>query len=184
MNLQRIGDFTLTWGESLVWDEQRSRLYFVDTLGSAVHWLDNGEGELHTVVAPQMPSGMVATPDGNLVVTLDDGLYIVEPDASRWSLLAAYPPELGGRGNDMCADFEGNLITGKLNLGPAVGSSWWYSPVHGWKLLDDDISNTNGPTVAVLDGEMTLIIGDSSKHYYAYDVRALDGNRGPAPRVR
>jgi len=178
MDIQRVGDFTLQWGESLVWDEQRRRLYFVDTLGSALHWLDDGNTELHTVTAPQMPSGMVATPDGKLVVTMDDGLYLVDPDAATWTLLAAYPPELDGRCNDMCADLDGNLITGKLNLGPAVGSSWWYSPVHGWKLIDDDISNTNGPTVAVLDGQMTLIIGDSSKHYFRYDYDPSTGKVG------
>ena len=178
MDIQRVGDFELTWGESLVWDEQRSRLYFVDTLGMAVHWLDGAVGELHSATAPQMPSGMVATPDGNLVVTMDDGLYVFEPDASRWGLLASYPPELGGRCNDMCADFDGNLITGKLNIGPDEGSSWWYSATQGWKLIDDDISNTNGPTVAVLDGQMTLIIGDSAKHYYRYDYDPATGTVG------
>ncbi len=178
MEIQRVGDFKLTWGESLVWDEQRNRLYFVDTLSSALHWLEDGSTELHTVTAPQMPSGMVATRDGNLVVTMDDGLYVADPDAATFDLLVAYPPELGGRCNDMCADLRGNLITGKLNLGPAEGSSWWYSAGQGWKLIDDDISNTNGPTVAVLDGQMTLIIGDSSKHYYRYDYDPATGAVG------
>ena len=180
MDVQRVGDFTLTWGESLVWDEQRRRLYFVDTLGMALHWLDSGDADLHTVVAPQMPSGMVATPEGRLVVTMDDGLYVVDTDTSEFALLSAYPARLGGRCNDMCADLEGNLITGKLNLGPAEGSAWWYQPSSdNWKLIDDDISNTNGPTVAELDGEMTLIIGDSSKHYFAYYYEPATGTVGP-----
>lgn len=178
MDIRRVGDFTLTWGESLVWDEQRLRLYFVDTLSSALHWIDEGSSELHTVSAPQMPSGMVAAPDGRLVVTLDDGLYVVDPDAETWTLLTLYPTTLDGRCNDMCADFEGNLITGKLNIGPDEGSSWWYSSAQGWKLIDDDISNTNGPTVAVLDGKMTLIIGDSAKHYYRYDYNPATGEVG------
>ena len=179
MDITRIGDFELTWGESLVWDEQRQRLYFVDTLGMAVHWLDDGSDEPHAITAPQMPSGMVATPEGNLVITMDDGLYILDVDAEQWSLLSSYPEALDGRCNDMCADLEGNLITGKLNLGPAEGSSWWYSATDGWRLIDDDISNTNGPTVVVLDGQMTLIIGDSSKHYFRYDYDPATGSVGP-----
>ncbi|HUR77610.1 MAG TPA: SMP-30/gluconolactonase/LRE family protein [Acidimicrobiales bacterium] len=180
MSIDRVGDFTLQWGESLVWDEQRSRLYFVDTLGMALHWLDDGSTELQTFVTPQMPSGMVATPGGQLVVTMDDGLYVVDADAGSCSLLAAYPSQLDGRCNDMCADLDGNLITGKLNLGPAEGSSWWYQPSSDtWKLIDDDISNTNGPTVAELDGAMTLVIGDSSKHYFAYDYEPSTGTVGP-----
>jgi sugar lactone lactonase YvrE len=179
VDIQRVGDFTTTWGESLVWDERRARLYFVDTLGMALHWLDDGSAEPHSVAAPQMPSGMVADEQGRLVVTMDDGLYRVDPDAQTWTMLSPYPERLGGRGNDMCADLEGNLITGKLNLGPDEGSSWWFSPTAGWKLIDDDISNTNGPTVAVLDGQMTLIIGDSSKHYFAYDYEPSTGAVGP-----
>jgi sugar lactone lactonase YvrE len=193
MNVERVGDFTLQWGESLVWDERRGRLYFVDTLGRALHWLENGSEDLHTIEAPQMPSGMVATRDGKLVVTMDDGLYIVDVDAESWTLFSSYPERLGGRCNDMCADLDGNLITGKLNLGPAEGSAWRVTPQGEWTLIDDDISNTNGPTVAVLDGQMTLIIGDSSKHYFRYDYDAARGavgerstfgdvtNLGPSP---
>ncbi|MEY2471135.1 MAG: L-arabinonolactonase [Actinomycetota bacterium] len=180
MNIERVGDFTTTWGESLVWDERRARLYFVDTLGNSIHWLEDGAGELHTFTTPQMPSGMVAAEDGRLVVTFDDGLYVVDVDAGTSELLSPYPERIGGRCNDMVADFEGNLITGKLNLGPAEGSSWWYQPSSDtWKLVDDDIANTNGPTVAVLDGTMTLIIGDSSAQYYAYDYEPSTGSVGP-----
>jgi sugar lactone lactonase YvrE len=179
VDIHRVGDFTTTWGESLVWDERRSRLYFVDTLGMALHWLDDGSADPHTITTPQMPSGMVADEQGRLIVTMDDGLYRVDPDAEEWTRVTEYPAALGGRCNDMCADLAGNLITGKLNLGPDEGSSWWYSPTDGWKLIDDDISNTNGPTVAVLDGRVTLIIGDSSKQYYAYDYDPAAGTVGP-----
>lgn len=180
MDIQRVGDFTTHWGESLVWDDQRQRLYFVDTLGMAIHWLDGDSTDLQTMTTAEMPSGMVATGDGRLIVTMQEGLHVVDVDAGTDVLLSAYPERIGGRCNDMVADFEGNLITGKLNLGPDEGSSWWYQPsTDTWKMLDDDISNTNGPTVAQLDGVMTLIIGDSSKHYYAYDYDPSAGTVGP-----
>ena len=181
MNIARVGNFTTTWGESLVWDERRSRLYFVDTLSNAIHWLDEGSDEPQVLFTPQMPSGMVATEDGRLVVTFDDGLYVVDVDAKDSTLLSAYPERIGGRCNDMVADLAGNLITGKLNLGPAEGSSWWYQPsTDTWKLVDDDIANTNGPTVFEnADGTMTLIIGDSSAHYWAYDYEPSTGAVGP-----
>ena len=127
---------------------------------------------------PSMPTGLVPAEDGSLVVVLDDGLYLVDPDRSTVELLSRFPDEISGRCNDLCADLDGNLITGKLNLGPAEGSAWWYSPTQGWRLLDPDISNTNGPAVAVLDGAMTLIIGDTSAHYYAYPYQANTGAVG------
>lgn len=168
MDITRVGDFALQWGESVIWDERRQRLYFVDCLANSIHWIDHGSAALRTLLTPSMPTGLVPTTDGRLVVALDDGLYVTDLDSDELYLLTPVPEEVGGRCNDACADLDGNLITGKLNLRPAPGSAWWYSLVDGWRLLDPDISNTNGPAAAVLDGEMTLIIGDTSTHYYAY----------------
>lgn len=179
MEFVRVGSFTLGWGESLVWDDRRARVYFVDCAASTVHWVDDGRDELHTVAAPSMPTGVVPADDGRLVVALDGGLHLLDPDREEWSLLAAYPAELGGRCNDACADLDGNLITGKLNLGPAEGSAWWYSPREGWRLLDEEIANTNGPQAALLEGQMTLLIGDTSADYYAYPYTPSTGVVGP-----
>jgi sugar lactone lactonase YvrE len=122
-----------------------------------------------------MPTGLVPATDGRLVVALQDGLFLLEPDSGTVELLSSYPAEIGGRCNDASADLDGNLITGKLNFGPGEGSAWWYSATAGWRLIDDDIANTNGPTVAVIDGEMTLIIGDSSAEYFAYAYAPASG---------
>lgn len=183
MEIARVGEFTLGWGESLVWDERRSRLYFVDCATRRLHWLDadghDHGADLHYLQPPSMPAGIVPTADGRLIGVLDDGLYLLDPDAGTSELLSPYPDELdGGRCNDACADPAGNLITGKLNLGPAEGSAWWYSAAAGWRMLDDDISNTNGPQVGVLDGETTLIVGDTSAHYYAYPYTPATGEAG------
>ena len=178
MELTRIGQFSLQWGESLVWDERRARLYFVDAFANTIHWLEHDSEELHGMPVPSLPTGLVATEEGALVVVLHDGLHIVDPDRGTIELLSPFPDELGGRCNDLCADLDGNLITGKLNLGPEEGSAWWYSPVHGWRLIDPDISTTNGPAVAVLDGAMTLIIGDTNAHYYAYPYEPSTGAVG------
>jgi sugar lactone lactonase YvrE len=125
-----------------------------------------------------MPAGIVPTEDGTLVACLNDGLHRVDPDAGTTSLITAYPEGLGQRANDACADLSGNLITGTLNLEHGAGSSWWYSSGHGWRLLDPDISNTNGPTVGVLGGSMTLIIGDTSAQYYSYPYDPDQGTAG------
>jgi sugar lactone lactonase YvrE len=178
VDITRVGSFTLGWGESLVWDERRDRLYFVDCAAQTLHWLDGGEDEPHTLRAPSMPAGIVPTDDGRLVAALDDGLHVVDADAGTVEPLTPYPDELGGRCNDACADTAGNLITGKLNLGPDEGSSWRYSTAGGWRLVDDDISNTNGPQVGEIGGETTLIIGDTSTHYYAYPYAPGTGDVG------
>ena len=179
MELSRIGEFTLQWGESLVWDERRARLYFVDSAANTIHWLEHGSEDLQGMPVPSVPTGLVPTEDGVLVVVLYDGLYVVDPDRETFDLLSPFPKEIDGRCNDLCADLDGNLLTGKLNFVPgAEGSAWWFSPIEGWRLVDPDISTTNGPAVAVLDGAMTLIIGDTNAHYYAYPYEAGAGAVG------
>jgi len=175
MEVTRIGTFHLGWGESLVYDETRDRLYFVDCSAQTLHWLEGGGGDLQTVTLPSMAAGLVPAEDGTLVGALDDGLYVIDPDTGSARLLSPYPHELGGRANDACADLSGNIVTGTLNLGPGPGSLWWFSPDQGWRMLDDEISNTNGPNVAVANGVMTLFVGDTSADYYRYRYDAEAG---------
>lgn len=184
MNITRVGEFRLGWGESLFWEDRRDRLYFADCAASTLHWLawrdgeGGGFGELQTWKLPSMPTGLVPTEDGRLVAALEDGLYVVDADARSCEPLAPYPAALDGRANDACADLAGNLITGKLNMTPAPGSAWRYSRAGEWKLIDPDISNTNGPAVVVLDGEMTLIIGDTAANYFSYPYQMETGSVG------
>jgi sugar lactone lactonase YvrE len=172
----RIGDFALTWGESLRWDDQRQRLYFVDCATQRLHWLEQAEPPLHTMQLPTLPTGVVLAEDGRLVIALDDGLHLVDPDATHTELLTRYPEGLGHRANDATADLDGNIITGTLNVGPGPGSYWWYSPSAGWRQLDDGIGNANGPVVVDLDGRPTLVFADTlAAALYAYDYDSTAG---------
>lgn len=55
--MTRVGDVRLGWGESLVWDEWRQRLYFVDCQASTLHWLDDDDATLQRFRLPSMPTG-------------------------------------------------------------------------------------------------------------------------------
>jgi L-arabinonolactonase len=177
VRVERVGEFSLRWGESVTWDDRRHRLYFVDCAAQTLHWLDGGAGPLRTLALPSMGAGMVLAEDGRLVGALDDGLHVIDADAGTTTLLAAYPEGLGGRANDACADYAGNLVTGTLNMGPGEGSAWWFSIRDGWRLLDGAIANTNGPNAYREDGTNRLVIGDSSGDYYSYPY---DGEHGRA----
>lgn len=172
----RIGDFTLTWGESLRWDERRQRLYFVDCAARTLHWLEGAEPPLHTMDLPGTPTGLVLTNGDEVIVALDDGLHLVEPDRATHHRFAAYPEGLGGRANDAAADLSGNLVLGTLNLEPGPGSYWWFSSTEGWRQLDSGIGNANGPVVIERGGEQTLVFADTlAGAIYAYPY---DGDRG------
>src|SRR5215469_5463464 len=111
VELTRVGQFKLQWGESLVWDERRARLYFVDSFASMIHWLEYDSEDLQGMSMPSMPTGMVPSESGVLVVVLNDGLHLVDPDRGTIEPLSQYPDELDGRCNDLCADLDGHLIT-------------------------------------------------------------------------
>ena len=178
MELTRVGTVRTGWGESLVYDERRDRLYFVDCAAQTLHWLSGGSGEPETMHLPSMAAGLVPADDGTLVGALDDGLHVIDPDAGRTRMLSAYPPELGARANDACADLSGNIVTGTLNLAAGPGSLWWFSARDGWRMLDTGIANTNGPNVVVADGVMSLYVGDTSADYYRYAYEAESGAVG------
>ncbi len=180
IDLVRIGDFTLSWGESLRWDDRRHRLYFVDCATRTLHWLEGAEPPLHSLVLPSMPAGLVLTDTGPLVASLDDGLHVVDPDAGTCELLATYPRGMHGRANDANADGHGNLVTGTLNLAPGPGASWWFSASRGWRLLDPDIGNANGPVVIDVQGQSTLVLADTvARVVYSYPYDGAEGVIGP-----
>ena len=123
-----------------------------------------------------LPTGLVVAGDGRLVIALDDGLHLVDPDSGQIELLSAYPEALGRRANDATVDCAGNIVTGTLNLGPGPGSYWWYSAREGWRQLDEGITNANGPVTLEIDGEASLVFADTpAQILYAYPY---DGDAG------
>jgi sugar lactone lactonase YvrE len=175
----RVGDFVIPWGESLRWDDARRRLYFVDCAGHTLHWLDGAEPPLHTVQLASLPTGVALTEGEQVVVCLDDGLHVVDPDAGTAELLSTYPEGMHGRANDANADGSGNLVTGTLNMAPGPGAFWWFSATDGWRLLDEGTGNANGPVVLDVDGQSTLVFGDTiAESVYAYDYDGATGTVG------
>lgn len=149
----RVGMFSTGWGESLVWDEQRQRLYFVDCAAATVHWLDEATTSCTRCRRRLCRRVWCRRPTGGS-----------SPSCRTASTCST--PTLG------------RSTTGKPNLGPGEGSAWWFSASEGWRLVDDDITNTNGPAVADMDGEMTLIIGDTSGLAGGPDGATLDDRGG------
>ena len=176
---RKVGHFSLVWGESLRWDDHRQRLYFVDCATQTLNWLDRGEPPLQSLKLPSVPTGLVLADDHRLVIALNDGLHVVDPDTATTEPLTPYPPGLGNRANDAAADLDGNLVTGTLNVIEGPGSYWWFSAAAGWRQLDDGIGNANGPVVLDTEGRSTLAFADTfASVIYAYDYDGKNGRVG------
>ncbi len=180
----RVGTFTLQWGESLHWDDRRQRLYFVDCMANTVCWLDHGQTQPATVAVPSLPTGLVLTEEGTVVVVLDDGLHEIDPDTAAIELVAPNPEGLSARFNDAHVDHDGNLVTGTLGFTPGTdGSYWWYSRTRGWRHLADGIGNANGPLHVEIGGASTLLFGDTpAATVYRYPYDASIGEVGERAR--
>lgn len=190
MEIGKIGDFALDWGESLTWDDQKERLYFIDFLKSRLCWLDGARPPLNQITLTSRPTGIGLVEDGQLVIALEDGLRLIDADSGREEYLAAYPKELGNRANDATVDSGGNLVTGSLNIGAnpkaensgasAPGSYWQFSSKTGWHQLDDDITNANGP-VCIPDGKFErLVFADTpAQKIFVYDYDPAQATVGP-----
>ena len=176
MRVERVGEFSLGWGESVTWDDRRDR-------------------PTSSTVPPVPCTGSTAAPDRCALRS-----FPVWRPASSWPRTAGWsgpsttactsltstpgprtssPPTRRTRraGQRRLRRLRRNLVTGTLNLGPAEGSAWWFSTRDGWRPLDDAIANTNGPNAYRQDGADRLIIGDSSGDYYSYPY---DGEHGRA----
>src|SRR5205823_5467249 len=110
----------------------------------------------------------------------DGGLHVVDPDSGSVELLAAYPEGIYGRANDANADPAGNIVTGTLNIGPGPGAYWWFSSAKGWRKIDEDTGNANGPVVVVGDDGTNLFFADTNAAaVYVYAYEPTDGVVGP-----
>lgn len=186
MGIKKIGDFSFEWGESLRWDDQKQRLYFIDFATSELFWLDDAAPPLNSLTLTSTPTGIGLAEDGRLVIALNDGLHLIDVDSGADDFLTAYPKELGKRANDATIDSAGNFVTGSLNIGsrpdpridtdPCPGSYWWYSSKHGWRQLDDGITNANGPVCLTHGNSHRLVFADTpAQKLYVYDFDPIEG---------
>jgi len=176
VQIKRVGNIKQLWGESPRWDDRRGRLYFVDSGAQRVCWIDEGQSEQSRLKMPSMPTAVVLTESKRVLVVLDDGLHLVDPDSGDMEKFAdnpAPPPE--PRLNDAQADRTGNLITGSLGFEHnPVGSFWRLSKEGAWTRFGGGVSDANGPIVSE-DGHTLMIVDTGTPAVYAYPY---DGKRG------
>ena len=92
---------------------------------------------------------------------------------------APTPTGLGARANDMCADLDGNLITGTLNLGPGRGFGVVVlGPSRAGGSSTTTSATRTDPRSPCSTASMTLIVGDTAASYYAYPYDPATGAVG------
>lgn len=103
-------------GESPVWCERTGRLYWVDSRGPALRWVDPAGGEPRTVGLPGLVGAIALREAGGLVVAMADGFHRLDPESGGLDPIAdpeAHLPE--NRFNDGRVDRQGRFWAGTMN---------------------------------------------------------------------
>ncbi len=173
-----VGSFAAELGEGPCWDSRGKCLYYVDILGKKLLKYEAQSGD---TVAYDMPSyiGTVAPTEGSeLVVALQDGAYLFNPESQKLELLCELEKENdNNRTNDGKCDPRGRFWVGTMPLSERSASGSLYS-----------ISGKNAPVKHRSDVTISNGIAfDEDKHimYYidtplccveAYDYNADTGS--------
>ena len=123
--------------EGPVWDERRSRLYWVDITAGALRWLDSASDRCESLILGGTV-GFVALTDEPDIVIVGHGreLKFLTLSSQSLELIASLEPEGAPlRCNDGKCDPAGRLWAGTMQWGGDAGTGSLYS-------LDGDIAPT------------------------------------------
>jgi L-arabinonolactonase len=165
-------------GEGPIWDARRELLYFVDLLGDTVSRFDPQSGDLKSWSTPMHAAAVSPSSRDELVLTLADGFYALDPTTGVISPLGRVDLPPGAILSDAKVARGGRLV--------AVSSDESFvRPIGNLHSFENGIARTtesahtigNGPCWS-RDGR-TFYVADSVKStVYAYDYQPETGTFG------
>lgn len=147
MEAQLVVDAKALLGEGPHWDEREQQLYWVDIIGKQLHVYKENTGIGKTYSFEQMVSSVVPAIDGGLLITLQDGIYLFDPESETLCLVASVEPELTrNRLNDAKCDPTGRLWAGTMSMDDEreKGSLYVLEPSGLLRAAASNISCSNG----------------------------------------
>lgn len=164
-----------TLGEGPLWDDVRNCLFFVDIEGKKLHKVVDGEDTSY-----DMPSriGTVGLTKGSrLVVALENGLHLFDPDSGELTFFAQ--PETdrtGNRGNDGKPDPAGNMWIGTMPMEQGkVGGLYRVAPDGSSVRVLDGLGCANGMGWSP-DHKTMYFIDTPSRAVFAFDYDEATGD--------
>ena len=138
-------------GEGVLWDAERSLVWFVDIKQHRLWHFDPANGSNAMAEAPDQIGWGLPAEGGLLLCGLKDGLYTFDPESQRFDKLMAVPGEpAGNRLNDACTDPWGRVWFGSMDDGESAASGRFYVFDRGEvrPAGPSGITITNGPAVS------------------------------------
>src|SRR5579883_1215328 len=178
LRIELIVDARAALGEGPLWDVEEQRLYWIDSLGPAVHVCDAKGGSRRSWPLPE-PIGSLALrrQGGGAVLALKSGFHFLDFASGNITPIAAPDPGKPRiRMNDGKVDRQGRFVAGYMDTEERAPLCGLYSlaPDLSVRQLDSGIICSNGPCWS-LDGRIFYFADTSRKAIYAYDYDTATG---------
>lgn len=160
-------------GESPVWDDERNCFWWIDIQGQWLLGWDPDSGRASSTPLQSQP-GLVALSDGgDLVVGLEDGLWLHAPESNSWALLCAVEAnDPRTRINDGKPDHHGRLWFGtmeKFGSGDPIGGLYCWSQATGLTRVRDNVGIPNAICFSA-DGHRMFFADSPSRKLESWEI--------------
>jgi L-arabinonolactonase len=177
LRIELIVDARAALGEGPLWDVDEQRLYWIDSLGPAVHVCDARGGSRRMWPLPEPVGSLALRKGGGAVVSLKSGFHFLDFDGGAVALIA--DPDPGKprlRLNDGKVDRQGRFVAGYMDTEERDPLCGLFSLGSDLKVqrLDEGIVCSNGPCWSP-DGRTFYFADTSRKVIYAYEYDSGTG---------
>lgn len=177
MEISVLCDVKPLLGEGPVWDVERQRLWFIDSLGCRVFCCTETGSEIRAWTVPSPIGSMALRQSGGAIVALRDGFHALDFDSGALEFLV--DPEsdlLGNRLNDGKVDPRGRFLCGSMDTGETepTGTLWRLDPDLSLHPLETGIICSNGPCFSP-SGEILYFADSFSGEISAFDYDVETG---------
>jgi sugar lactone lactonase YvrE len=176
-----LSDVPCDLGESALWDDRRSVLYWVDITGATVYARDWSGGSIRTLAMPDLVGSVGLRARGGLVAALRHAVAYCDMDRGTVEVVRVLEADLSGnRFNDGAVDPRGRFWFGSMDLSESEPSGAFYSvdPALAVHRALDGIICSNGPAWSP-DGRTLYHVDSTRRLVRAYEFDPDTGAVGP-----
>ncbi len=158
-------------GEGAFWNHKSQELYWVDIEGKQLHIYDPATQTNRSFPTPSRIGTVVPQSDSTAVVALEDGIYLLNTQNGKSSVLSEVEKEISiNRFNDGKCDPNGNLWVGSMHLEQSapMGSVYKISANGSTTKMIDSVTISNG-IVWTKDAKTLYYIDTPTGTIRAYD---------------
>lgn len=176
MAVEQVTYQPATLGEGPCWFARQSVLFWVDILGKAVHRFDPASGRDESISVPEMVGTVAPRSDGRLLIALQQGFAVLDPQTHRIERLGEIEPDPQTRFNDGKCDPAGRFWCGSMDLQEQrpIGNLYRMDAEGQVEKVLEAVTISNGMGWSP-DGRTMYYIDSPTRSIFAFDFDGASG---------